>query len=183
MKTNVLILHGIDGYAGIHWQAWLYDALEKKGYRVFMPDLPNTHHPDRKEWLKTVTSYATLVAPESLILVGHSLGVTSMLDFLENTKKKVRAAVSVSGIAEDYGSELNSYFLREKHIDFTKVREHVEKAAVFYGDNDPYVPQETLKYVADGLGITPIVIPNGGHLNTDAGYTQFPQLLEIIEQL
>ena len=78
---------------------------------------------------------------------------------------------------------MNSYFLSEKHIDFSRVKKHVENSFVIFGDNDPYVPQKELRMVADQLGVAPKIIKDGGHLNTDTGFTTFPYLLEIIKKL
>lgn len=182
MKT-VLIIHGIEGYSGIHWQQWLYDQLIKREYKVIMPDMPKAAHPDREEWLRTVKDLTKNVDFSELILVGHSLGVPTALDLIKSENKKIKALISVSGFAEDYGAELNSYFLKEKELNFEKIRKSLEKAFVVYGNNDPYVPQKILQSLADELKVKPLVIKNGGHLNTDAGYKDFPELLEIIEKL
>lgn len=179
MKT-ALIIHGIGGHAGIHWQGWLKDELIKKGYKVLMPDLPNPDHPDRQEWLQTLIELVKDVNFSNLTIIGHSLGVTTALDFLESLGKSVNTLISVSGFAEDYGAELNSYFLKERKIDFANVRKLTGRAHVIYGEKDPYVPQVTLRSLADKLGAEPIVIKNGGHLNTDSGYTTFPLLLEFV---
>lgn len=181
MKT-VLIIHGIGGHAGIHWQQWLSDELMKRDCTVLMPDLPNSDRPDRKEWLAEIKKIIADVDQGELIIIAHSLGVTSALDFLEQTEAKINGLISVSGFAEPYGAELNNYFLSEKHIDFQKIKAHVNWAAVLYGDDDPYVTQQALRYVADALSVEPIVVPGGGHLNTEAGYTTLPQLLEILKK-
>jgi predicted alpha/beta hydrolase family esterase len=177
MKT-VLIIHGIGGHAGIHWQQWLADERAARGYSILMPDLPAADHPDRQTWLNEIVKALTAADLSELTIVGHSLGVTTALDFLEQADGQVNGLVAVSGFAESYGAELNDYFLQEKSIDFTKVRQHLRRAVVLYGDDDPYVKQEALRYVADSLGVEPIVIPHGGHLNSEAGYGEFPQLLE-----
>ncbi|MBN2016036.1 serine hydrolase family protein [Candidatus Dojkabacteria bacterium] len=176
---TVLIIHGIEGHAGIHWQMWLRNELVKKGYRVLMPDMPKADHPIRKEWLEKVNKVTEGIDNE-LIIVAHSLGVPTALDFIQQSERKIKALVSVSGFALDYGAELNSYFLKERTVDFGMVKENLEKAFVLYGDDDPYVPQETLKSLADSLEVKPKVYPKGGHLNTDTGYIEFPDLLEII---
>jgi len=183
MKT-ILILHGISGHAGIHWQQWLHDELQKQGFKVIMPNLSNSGHPNRKEWLAEVRQSIQGVDTEDLLIVGHSLGVTSALDFIEQSPTPIKALVSVSGFAIDYGLELNSYFLQEKSIDFTKVRSHLEKTAVFYTDDDPYVTQESLKQLADALNVQATVIHGGGgHLNTERGYNEFPELLEKVMEI
>lgn len=95
----------------------------------------------------------------------------------------VYGLVSVSGFASDYGLELNSYFLREKDIDFDIVCRHTKQNKVIYSDNDPYVIQQALKEVADKLHVDPIIIHDGGHLNAAAGFTEFPLLLDAVLSL
>lgn len=180
---TILILHGIQGYAGIHWQKWLNDQLTAKGHRVLMSNLPNAEHPDRSQWLQTVKKIVADCDLSDLVIVGHSLGVVTALDFIEQASVSIKALVSVSGFSKDYNAELNSYFLKEKDINFEKARKNLKKAVVIYGDNDPYVPQEILKLLADKLNVKPTIIKNGGHLNTDAGFATFPELLKIINDL
>lgn len=190
---TTLIIHGLGGHAGIHWQQWLHDQLiasnhseTKKKYQVIMPNLPDSEHPDRQIWLETIkrTLDTENSKPSSdLVIVAHSLGVTTALDYIETISTPIKALISVSGFADDYEAELNSYFMAEKQINFNKVNQNLQQSFVFYGDNDPYVPQTSLKLLADNLKVKPIIIKNGGHLNTDTGYTQFPQLLEIIKEL
>lgn len=180
---TVLIIHGIGGYAGIHWQKWLHDELIKKGYEVLMPEMPTPDHPNRKEWLETIKQLVLKIDLSELIIVGHSLGVVSALDFVEQSKKPIKALVSVSGFSNDYKAELNSYFLRERKIDFEKVNKNLKKSFVLYGDNDPYVPQKELRRLANNLNVGPIVFTGGGHLNTNSGFTKFSELLEIVENI
>jgi hypothetical protein len=176
---TILILHGIGGYAGIHWQQWLYDELVKTGHKVIMPNLPDSDHPDRKTWLKTVKENIKDINSSDFVIVAHSLGVATALDLIENTS--IKTLISVSGFAYDYGAELNSYFLKERNIDFEKVNRNLKQVFVIYGDNDPYLPQEVLRSLADNLKVEPEVVSSGGHLNTDSGYKTFPRLLEIIK--
>ena len=180
---TILILHGIGGHAGIHWQQWLFDQLTKKGNQVIMPDLPNPDRPNREEWLQVARDSVRKVDLKDLVIVGHSLGVVTALDLIEQANQKLKALISVSGFAKDYGAKLNSYFLKEKKINFNKVNRNFDRAFVIYGDNDPYVPQKTLKSLADELGVKPIIFANGGHLNADTGYTTFPRLLKIIKNI
>lgn len=181
MKT-ILIIHGIGGHAGIHWQQWLHDELIKQGYKVLMPEMPSPDKPDREAWLAKIEAILKEEDLKNLTIIGHSLGATTAFDYVEQIDEKIDGLVSVSGFAEDYGAELNGYFLKQKHIDFEKVRNNLSWASVLYGDDDPYVTQDALEYVADGLNVEPIIIPGGGHLNTEKGYVELPQLMKILEQ-
>jgi len=147
-----------------------------------MLELPNSIHPDRQESLDFIIKLIdTIPRDEEIIIVGHSLGATMALDYLENATRKIKKLISVSGFALDWNSELNSYFMKEKNIDFNKVLNNLESSIVLYGDNDPYVPQNVLMALANELKVIPQIIPGGGHLNTEFGYTQFPQLLEVLK--
>ncbi len=179
---KAIILHGIGGHAGVHWQGWLHDQLQSEGFEVLMPDLPEPDHPDRKVWLDTIKELLNDVELGDLLIIAHSLGVTSALDFIEQTTGSVQGLVSVSGFSDDYGAELNSYFLKKKSVDFLKIRPKLKWSAVFYGDNDPYVTQEALQNLTKSLEVIPVIIAGGGHLNTEAGFTEFPQLLTIIKR-
>src|SRR5581483_2084122 len=161
---NILILHGIMGRAGENWGQWLHDELMSRSYSVTMPTLPRADHPDRAEWRAVITQLMADLG-NNTVIVAHSLGVTSALDFLENAEQSVKALLSVSGFADDYGLKLNSYFLREKTVNFDKVNSHLERAFVFFGDNDPYVPQASLHALAEALNVQPTILPGGGHLN------------------
>lgn len=180
---NILILHGIEGYPGIHWQKWLGNESIKKKHNVIMPALPKSDHPDRKEWLQTALDSIKNIDKKNLVIIGHSLGVVTALDLIESLSLPIVALISVSGFSEDYGVPLNSYFLIERNIDMKKVNENIKHKYVIYGDNDPYVPQNILNKLATDLKVKPYIIQKGGHLNTNAGYTEFPLLLEIINKL
>lgn len=176
---RALILHGIFGKAGENWGQWLHDQLILQGYDVAMPTLPGPDHPDRAQWLAVIRHYAGSDV-QDLTIVAHSLGVASALDYIEQSNTLVNALVSVAGFSDDYGAEINSYFMRSKDVDFDKVNRQLRRAAVLYGDDDPYVPRASLQALADALHVRPVVVRGGGHLNEAAGYGVFPLLLETI---
>jgi len=182
MKSTVLILHGIEGVAGKHWQGWLSNELMALGYNVIMPTLPDANHPDRNKWLETIKRLCRDIQPNNLSIVGHSLGVLSALDYIETIPTKIYKLISVSGFSDDYHAELNSYFIKEKAIYFKKVNQNINHSYVIYGDNDPYVPQKNLSLLAKNLKTESFIVENGGHLNLDSGFTSFPLLLDLITE-
>lgn len=180
---TVLILHGVGGKSGDHWEQWLHDVLRAKGISTLMPQLPHSDHPNRNEWLQTVIDQTKDINESELVIVAHSLGVATALDFIEQTSGIVNALISLSGFPYDYGSELNNYFMKQKNINFNFVRQHLNKSFVIYGDDDPYVPQAALQELAKKLETTPKIVKKGGHMNTGSGFKTYPYLLEIIEKL
>lgn len=177
---RILILHDKDGYAGVDWGEWLHDELQKQGYIVTTPILTDSNYPNRNWWSKEIQQITLNFDTKDLIVVGHSLGVISALDFIEQSIVPVKALISVSGFSADYGAEQYSAFLRQKNLDFARIRANLGQSVVIYGDDDPYVPVEALRQLAQDLAVKPIVIADGGHLNTERGYTTFPLLLDII---
>ena len=180
MKT-IVILHGINGFAG--WQNRVSKQLSAKKYKVIMPVFPNWDHPDRKECLSVLKKSLSGLNLKNIILIGHSLGATVACDFLETIKIPIAKFISVSGFGEDYKEKLNSYFLKEKEINYKKVILHSNKRIIIYGDNDPYVPQKTLIKFASEINADDIyIVENGGHLSTGGGFTEFPLLIDLIEE-
>lgn len=177
---TILILHGIGGYAGKHWQQWLHDECVKLKHQVLMPTLTDADHPDRFMWLAEIQNLLSDVNLEELIIVGHSLGVVSGLDFIETCDEPIKALISVAGFYQDYGLELNSYFMQQKRLDIELVRRKIINSYVIYGDDDPYVPQLTLSDLTQALDAEEYIIENGGHVNTDKGFTTLPVVMDII---
>ena len=148
---------------------------------MILPDLPNTKKPDRSQWLEKVQELTKDVDFSKLTIIAHSLGVATALDLVEQEEKKLNMLISVSGFYKDYGAELNSYFMRERDIDIEKVGNLIDEKVVIYGSNDPYVPTETLEEFADAFGVEPVIIKNGGHVNTASGYDKLPLLFVYIK--
>lgn len=60
------------------------------------------------------------------------------------------------------------------------VKDLAEEIICFYSKNDLYVKYEIEKEFADTIATKQIVINDGGHLNSESGYTEFKELLEYI---
>ncbi len=180
---SVLILHDLGGYTGIQWEQWLHDELLKRGFIVTMPSLSNAEYPDRNVWLEEVEQTMLTIDTENLIIVGHSIGVEVGLDYIEQSVIPIQALISVSGFTSDFGEQRYSHFLQQKAVDFSKVKTKLKQAVVLYGDDDRYVPLAAFQQLAADLGVAPLVIHGGGHLNTENGYTTFPKVLSLVEQL
>lgn len=120
---------------------------------------------------------------EEPVLIGHSLGAAFILDYLEQTNKKIKTAFLVAGfhkLINNEFDELNKTFVG-KGFNWEKIKKNCKKFFVVASDNDPYIPLEVNKELAEILDAELIVIHNGGHLNKKAGFDNFPQLLELIK--
>ena len=181
IKKRVIIIHGWEGSPERNWIPWLKAELEKAGCEALAPFMPDTNHPKLGEWL----SYLKEIAgrpDQNLYLVGHSLGVITILRYIESLGdgEKIGGAVLVAGFPEPIGyEELNSFFASS--LRYEEVR---KKAGVFVAinsDDEPYVPLKNAEILRDKLGAELIVIKGGKHLNTESGCFELPVALEKLK--
>lgn len=195
MKNHVVIIHGWGADSSSNWFPWLAAELRKRNYDVTVPDFPNTQNPKVEEWLEYFRSCAPLARPDKAsvsrqakglqlqdtILVGHSLGCPFILRFLESlkNKEKIKAAFLVSAFDRDLGiPEIRNF--TEKPFDWKKIKKASEKFYVINSDNDPYIPFWIAQEVAKNLDTQLVVEHNGEHLNSPAGFLEYPKLLDKI---
>ena len=60
------------------------------------------------------------------------------------------------------------------------VKKYSDEIICYYSDNDPYVKYEKEKEFADTIATEQNLINNGGHLNSESGYSEFKELLTHI---
>ncbi len=180
--TNIIIIHGTGGNPNGNWFPWLKTELEKLDCRVFVPKFPTPKNQSLQNWLKVFKEYEQYL-DENSIVVGHSLGPTFLLSVLEDLKRPIKSAFFVAGFTGLLDNaefdELNKTFVT-KEFDWAKIKNNCRKFHVVNSDNDPYVPLEKGKSLAESLGTELTILKNAGHINKEAGYTKFDFLLEKI---
>ncbi len=139
MKKAVLV-HGWGGHPENHWFPWLKKELEAEAWEVFVPELPDSENPSLEAWISALNDLG-LDLDENLFLVGHSLGVPTILRFLGSLPqgKKVGGVLMVAGIAEDLGIREISEFFHEPW-NWEKIRSHSGRFLALHSDDDPYEP-------------------------------------------
>jgi len=180
MPKRVYIIHGWEATPEANWFSWLKSELENRGFKVTVPAMPDTEQPILEKWLKYLEKLVGEVDLNTY-LVGHSLGVITILRFLETlpTSQKVGGAVLVAGFSETIGfDELASFFTAP--LDYDKVKNSVNKIVAINSDNDQYVSLRNGEIIRDKLGAELIVVHQGGHLNLDNGYAEMPVALEAL---
>ena len=179
MKKAVLI-HGWEGSPDAGWLPWLKNELEKKSFNVITPAMPDTMHPKMDKWVEHLAKIVDKPDKDTY-LVGHSLGNTTILRYLETLKKGevVGGVVMVAGFSDNLGyKELNSFFT--KPIDWDKIKKHCKNFVAIHSDNDPYVPLKHGEIFKEKLKAEVIVKHNMKHFSGDEGMTELPVVLESI---
>ncbi len=179
---DIIILHGTKGSPNGNWFPWLKKECEKLGHSVFIPKFPTPENQSVENWCKELDKQAPVFGKDT-ILIGHSCGATYLLHILEVLKIPVFNSILVSSFIEKLNisefDELNKTFINH-NFNWEKIKINSKKFHIFHGDNDPYVPLKYAEKISKKLK-TPIhIIKNGGHLNSESNYNEFPELLEIL---
>ena len=185
---KVYIIHRWDGTPKSDWYSWLKKELEKKGFEVIIPKMPNTSKPKIELW----ASYLNKIIKntnEEIYLIGHSIGCQAIMRYLAglSTNIKIKKVIFVSGWfnlknLEDEETEEIAKSWVETPIDFNKIKNKAKDITVFLSDNDQFVNlKENKGFFKKNLNAKIIVESNKGHFTKDDGITKIPEVLEMIK--
>lgn len=168
-KKRVIIVHGWEGDPNKNWIPWLKLELEKAGYEVIAPAMPNTDAPEIGAWVEHLSK--TVGAPDkNTYFVGHSVGCQTILRYLETVEQPVGGAVFVAGWfnlenLEDEESEKIIEPWIKTPIRISKVIKALPKSALLISDNDPFgaFEENTRKFKEIESRI--VVLPRAGHIH------------------
>lgn len=191
MKKRVIIAHGWDGRPEGNWFPWLKKELEKKGFEVHVPQLPEAGSPRIYNWVPALAN-AVGKADAHTYLVGHSMGCQAIARYLEGLPEgvKVGGAVFVAGFFKRLSGLEDDDDVREtdKHwlgtpLDLAKVRSRLPRSVAIFSDDDPWVPLDNQDDFRDKLGSEIIVEHQRGHFNEDSKTFALPIVLEKVLEL
>lgn len=181
---KVFIIHGLDGTPNGGWRPWLMGELQKIDIYACSLSMPKHGAPILSEWLEEIGRHVERNQEDEIYLVGHSLGVPTILKYLESMKESVHVAgaILVSGPTEKISNEKVAHFLSTP-LDFETIKNKVSKFSVIHGDDDPIVPIQNGGYLANKLNCDLVVIHEGKHLNGSAGFYQLPECLAELRRI
>ncbi len=175
---KALILHCWFGSPIGDWYPWLTTELTKRGYEVWVPELPTfeTNAPDLETAIKFVMD-KNFVDSETIV-IGHSLGTLLAMRLAE----RIQYAQAILLAAWDYNDltpEHASFW--HNMIDHDLCKKNVAKWSVLISDNDPYVTKILAGEVAGRFGAEKIMVgPKGHFLAKDDGVTEVPEILTLV---
>ncbi len=186
---RVFIIHGWGGHPEEGWFLWLKKELEKKGFTVEVPSMPDTNNPKIDAWVQFL---AKLVGKpdKDTVLVGHSVGCQTIMRYLEKSSAKVSGVVFVGGWFTLYEENLENDEERAiirpwltTPIDTDRVKMAANKVIAILSDNDKWVPLDNQKMFEQRLGAKTIVVKNKGHMGGDDNCTELPEALDAVLSL
>ncbi|MFA4954598.1 MAG: alpha/beta hydrolase [Patescibacteria group bacterium] len=188
MSKRVFIIHGWDGSPQEGCFPWLKSELEKAGYAVFVPAMPEPLRPRIETWVDFLRSQIGR-PDEDTILFGHSIGAQTILRYLETLGEgeKIGKAVFLAGwvhlseIAnEDEEDILTAKPWLETPIDWEKVKQRAASFVGIFPTVDPLVPLSDAEIFKDKLGARIIIEKDKGHFSGSDGITELPSALGAI---
>ncbi len=184
VPLRVIILHGAHGGPETNWFPWLHSALEAEGIEVLRPRFPTPEGQSLSAWLHAYDVAVGSLPLASTVLVGHSLGVAFALRLVERTARPVAGLFLAAGFIgsldlPDYDAINQSFFAAP--FDWSAIRERKGRVVgCWAGENDPYVPLSRSQEIATCLEVPLEIVSGGGHLNSETGFTTFPQMRDAI---
>lgn len=185
MKSNYFIIHGSFSNPFSNWIPWLRKEIENRGVdNVYTPDLPSgVGYQNFANWNAIMNVYKEAgLIDENTVLFAHSIAPVFVAKYLITNKIKVKKLIFVCGfnnylgINDEY-DEVNKTMYLDNLSD---IKNYCDDIICFYSKNDPYVKYEVEKEFADTIATRQIIIEDGGHLNAESGYLEFPDLLEYL---
>ena len=177
MKPRIVFVHGNETtHWSFGWAKWFKEELEELGFDTFFETMPDSINTRSMYWLPFLKDHVKV--GENDVIVGWSSGATAAMRYAENNK--ILGSILVSPSYTDLDGdplEVQSGFY-DTPWDWDEIKRNQDKIALFYGDNDPYIPQKEFEHIGPALNAEIHKIHGTGHFNNQ---TEFPELLEYIK--
>lgn len=178
---NAILLQGAGETQESFWLPYVKRELEKRGYKVWLPQLPGIDNPKLKEILLFVLENGKFT--QETIIVAHSAGCPLTLSVLEKINIRIKMAILVAGYSTPLPEGANN--MLQKEYDWIKIKTNVEEIIFINSDNDPWGCNDKQgKEMFEKLGGTLIIRHGEGHMGSDSfkqPYKEFPLLIKLVE--
>lgn len=189
MTKRLFIVHGWGFNPKMNWYPWLKRELEKKGFKVIVPEMPNTSEPEINVWVSHLKKIVGKLDDDTYF-IGHSIGCQAIMRFLEKEdyNGKIGKVIFVAGWfklenLEDEEVEAIASSWTNTPIDFNKVKQKLSNLTVFLSSNEPYgFVEDNKKTFREKLGAKVILEENKGHFTEGDGIKKLPEVLKEIQE-
>ncbi|WHT20791.1 alpha/beta hydrolase [Crossiella sp. CA-258035] len=174
---HVVLLPGWRGAGRGHWLSWLAGQLRGLGVVVHAPALPGA---ELGEWLAVLRASLAAAPPSAdLVVLAHGLGANLWLHHAAGVDGRDRRAHRVLLVAPP-GPGWRHPEVRGLHpapVDSRALRRAASITRLVAGLGDPYCSRVEALGLARGLGVELDLVTGGEHLNEDAGFGAWPEVL------
>lgn len=184
MIKNVVCIHGYMSGPKMNWYPMVTRALEEKGVKTLVPQLPGDMYPEHEDWLPIVKEQFEGIDPLETLLVGHSLGTRAQLLFLDEYRLKVGAVLMVGAFSNDLknaefrGGNYANFF--EERLKIEELKQLADSWTVLHSKDDDRIPFAQGQEIAKDLGAE--LVETQGFLHFKAPQTGV-KVLETIQTI
>ena len=186
MAKRVFLIHGWEGNPENNWFPWLKRELEKKGFEVYAPAMPDADEPKIESWVSELNEVVG-TPDEETYFIGHSIGCQAIMRYLEAQLGNLRVGgvIFVAGffhlpnLESQEEEEIAKPWL-ETPINTDQIKKMTDNIIAVFSDNDPDVPLSDSEIFEKRLGAKIIIEKEKGHFSDDAGVTELPVVLNEI---
>lgn len=181
-KQKVILVHGYKTTPNGAWFPWLMGELKKLAVFAVALDMPTPEVPLQEEWVREIARAVDRHVGSEVYLVGHSLGVAAILDYLQApVGKSVRGVVLVSGRVHPSENLATVGFYQ--NFDYAKIKSMCSGFVVIHAKDDDMVAYENGVELAGGLGVDLVTLEGGKHLTGSQGVFVLPEVLAALVEL
>ncbi len=165
---RVILVHRWSGSSSDDWRPWLKKELEKRDYKVLVPEMPDTDVPVIEKWVRHLSE--VVGTPDSdTYFIGHSIGCQTILRYLETIDTPIGGAIFVAGWfnlenLEDAETKVIAKPWIETPMDIEKIKRVLPKSVLIISEDDPYGAFEENKQKFSEIMTQGIVLPHAGHI-------------------
>jgi predicted alpha/beta hydrolase family esterase len=170
--NNYLIVPGLGNSGPEHWQTY----FEQAGENFIRINQQEWNAPLCRDWVTTIDRVISSYESSSVILIGHSLGCSTIAHWAKESGKVIKGAMLVAP------SDIENPVYTFPAVGFSPIPTDIINfpTIVVASTNDPWVSLERATFFANQWGSKLITIGNAGHINTDSGFGKWKQGLEIL---
>ncbi len=175
MMTNYLIVPGLGNSGEAHWQTYFEQVLPNCR-RIVQQEWDA---PACKDWVAAIDAAVSAFEPETVVLIGHSLGCTAIAHWAMQPGKKIKGALLVA--PSDIENPV--YTFPAEGFMPIPVKKISFKTIVVASSNDEWVAEDRARLFAHNWGSDFISIGAVGHINAASGYGEWQEGLDILKML
>jgi len=171
-----IIIPGLHNSDEGHWQSILERENPKDYFRVIQKDWDK---PISTEWTQTVEDTLSAFDHSQLILIGHSIGCMTIIQWYHRFKHLIRGALFVApsdAEQENYPSYIQGFTpIPMDQLPF--------KSIVVGSTNDHVTSVERTREFAKAWNSKLMILEDAGHIEAESGFGSWPMASELIAEL
>jgi uncharacterized protein len=169
------IIPGLGNSGPEHWQTF----FEQSGDNFKRIQQEDWDSPKCEDWVETIEKELNGYDLSEVVLIGHSLGCSTIAHWAAKHKKQIKGALLVA----PSDLEAPQYTFPASGFAPIPLKKMNFRTIVVASADDIWVSIERAEFFAESWGSEFINIGNAGHINAASGHTNWTEGLELLKKL